>query len=298
MGQVNIAGTLQDNEVVQVAGGGLRNMKDGSSVTGLALVPWAKFIVDSTDPTVGVDPAIACNYIISDREIYPGGGLPVFQINPLAAKKRSIISKHLYVPLFANRPLASDFPGLPIMIGDFGNAIAVSDGVGYLSPHRQVIYSEQNGTLSSPTKSSAASSTNHTFTVAVPNIPANLIVPGKSIMRCNYSLQRRGNAGTMDFAIRIGTVGNASDPLVTYVAGIVATNNVHARGSSKLTFPAATSFHSNRGNADSGIGTNQLYEGGPTQFDITQPLIIKVYVPAKNASDTADLIDLELIWDK
>ena len=64
MGQVNITGTLEDAQVVQVAGGGLRNMKDGSLVAGLAAVPWAKFIVDSSDPTVGVDPTIACNYMI------------------------------------------------------------------------------------------------------------------------------------------------------------------------------------------------------------------------------------------
>lgn len=298
--QVNVQGILAEENVVQIVDGRLVNIANGSDVTGIAVVPWAKFIVDSSDPTVGVDPTIACNYMISDREVYPGGGLPVFQINPLAAKKRSIISKHLYVADFANRPSAVDFPGLPIMIGNFGNAIAVSDGVSYLSNNRQVVYSEQNGTLTTPTKSSSGSVTSFVFTVPCPNIPANLITPGKTIMRVNFTAQRRngGAPATLDFAVRLGTVGDASDPIVDYLSAVAATNNLHMRQNSKITFPTSSFFITSRGNSDVGVGTNQVYEGGTSQYNITQPLILSFRVTSKNAADNVDLIDMELIWER
>lgn len=258
---------------------------------------WAKFIVDSSDPLVGVDPNIACNYMISDREVYPGGGMPIFQVNPLAAKKCSIISDHLYVADFANRPSAVDFPGLPIMIGNFGNAIAVSDGTNYLAGGRQYVYNEQNGTLTNPTKSSGTGTTSYAFASSIPNIPAGLLVPTKSVLRVNYSLRRRVATGTLDFAIQLGTVGNSSDPIVIYTV-ISAVDAFFSRGSSKLTFPDSTHLLSSRGVSDVGSGTNQLYEGGPTQFNTASVLIPTIRVVSKDTTVYADLIDLELIWER
>lgn len=269
-------------------------------VTGLSSVPWAKFIVDSTDPTVGVDPSIACNYIINDREVSPGGGMPIFQINPLAAKKRSIVSNHLYVPDFANRPAATDFPGLPIMIGNFGGAIAKSDGTDWVAKGRQYVYNEQNGTITTPTKTVTGAAP-VTFTSSIPNIPANLIVPGKTVLRINYTVLRvnGSSAGTIDFAIRMGTVGNASDPLVTFNASISATNNFFARGSTKVIFTDATHSLSTRSGGDTGAGTNLWYEAGPAQLDTASPLIIKPIVTAKAVSgDIVALLNLELIWER
>lgn len=299
MGQVNVTGTLEDAQVVQVAGGSLRNMKDGSLVAGLAAVPWAKFIVDSSDPTVGVDPTIACNYMIEDREVYPGGGCPIFQINPLVAKKRSIISKHLYVSAFANRPSAVDFPGLPIMIGDFGNAIAVSDGANYFADGRQYIYNEENGTLTTPTKTyTTGLVAAFVFTSNIPNIPANLIVPGKSIIRINYSVRRRGAVGSIDFAVKLGTGGNSGDPIASF-GTLSAVDNYYLRSTSKITFPDSTHFLTNRSNNEAGVGTNLLFEGGASQLDTTQPLIPKfMTTTVKDTSVYVDLLDVELIWER
>ena len=111
-----------------------------------------------------------------------------------------------------------------------------------------------------------------TFTSAIPNTPANLIAPGKTVMRVNCSVLRvnGSSTGAIDFAIRLGTLGDASDPYINYIAGISATNNYFARASSKITFPDSTHFLTNRGNADAGVGTHLLYEGGPTHIDITQ----------------------------
>ena len=298
--QVNVYQQVKDNNFLQIVGGNIVD-KDNVIVSGLAMVPWAKFIVDSSDPAVGVDPTIACNYIISDREVYPGGGCPIFQINPLAVKKRSIISKYLYVPLFANRPLASDFPGLPIMIGNFGNAIAVSDGASYLSAYNQVVYSEQNGTLTTPTKVSSGAVTSFVFSLPCPNIPANLITPGKTIMRVNFSAMRinGGSVATLDLVLRLVTLGDpTSDPIADIYPSLSATDKVIVRQSSKLIFPTSAFFISNRANADVAAGTNQYTESSPTQWDITQPLIFSFRTYNKNSGDNLALIDFELFWTK
>lgn len=297
--QVNVQGILAEENVVQIVDGRLVNIANGSDVTGIAVVPWAKFIVDSSDPLVGVDPTIACNYMISDREVYPGAGRPIFQINPLAVKKRSIVSEHLYVADFANRPAASDHPGMDIVIGNFGNAIARSDGTDWVAKGRQYIYNEQNGTITAPSKTVTGAAP-VTFSSSIPNVPANLIVPGKTVLRINYTVLRvnGSSTGTIDFAIRMGTVGDASDPLVTFNASISATNNYFVRGSAKVIFSDTTHSLSTRSGADTGSGTNLWYEAGPTQLDTASPLIIKPIVTAKAVSgDIVALLNLELIWE-
>lgn len=300
MEQYSALPTLKARQVVQVVGGALKNMMDGSDISGLVSVPWAQFITDSTDPLVGVDPNKLCNYLISDRLVDPTGQRAIFQVDPLstAPKKRHLLSKHMYVADFADRPSVSDFPGLPLMIGNFGNAVAVSDGAAWLSRGRQCVYNEQNGTLDAPTKSTSPSSTSYTFTVPIPNIPANLITPGKTVMRCNYTFQRRGTAGVNDIAIRIGTLGNTSDPFVTYHISVAATDKRLTRGAARLTFPTSTVFLSSRLFSDVADGPFLLQSGGPTQFNVASPLIVKVYIPVKNAADTSDLIDLEWIWER
>lgn len=273
--------------------------QNGTPISGVASYTWAQFIVNSSDPTVGIDPTVLCNYMISDRSIYPGGGAPIFSVDPLGAgNKRFLQSPHMYVPLFSNRPAASDFPGMTIMIGDYGNCLAVSDGTDWVAKGSQTVYEEQNGTLTTPTKSTTALSTSHTFTTGIPDIPANLIVPGKTIMRCYYTIQRHGAAGTNDFAIRLGTVGNSSDPIVTFHSGIVATDLRQVRSTPRLTFPTASFFVSSRAQPDVANGTSILYEGATLQWDITAPLKTSVSVPTKNATDTIDLIDLRWVWER
>lgn len=290
---------IKEGNIIHKIGNSLYDGEE-NLVAGLPIVTWAQFITDSSDPLVGVDPTKLCNYLISDRLVDPSGQRPIFQVDPLstAPKKRHLLSKHMYVADFADRPSVSDFPGLPLMIGNFGNAVAVSDGAAWLARGRQYVYNEQNGTLDAPTKSTSASSTSYTFTVAMPNIPANLITPGKTVMRCNYSFQRRGTGGTNDIAIRLGTVGDTLDPFVTYHANVSGTDKRIIRGASRLTFPTSTIFLSSRGFSDYADGPNLLQAGGPTQFNVASPLIVKVYIPAKNAADTIDLIDLEWVWER
>ncbi len=298
-GQLDVKGSLKKNDVVQEVGGVLKNIRDGSIITGLSAVPWAKFIVDSSDPTIGVDPTILCNYMISDKQVYPGGCSPIFLVDPLrAGNKRFLQSPHLYIASYADRPSAVDFPLMTLMLGEFGNCLSISDGTDWVSKNTQTVYQEQNGTLTTPTKSTPASSTGYTFTTGMPDIPANLIVPGKTIMRCQYSMRRRGANGTNDFAIRLGTVGNNSDPVVTYYSAIAATDLRDVRNSTKLTFPTSAFLISTRAQGDTINGTNGLTESSGTQWDITQPLKITVAVPTKNAADTIDLIDMRLIWER
>lgn len=280
--------------------GNLISANTARLITGAVAVPWAKFIVDSTDPALGIDPAVEMTYVISDKEVYPNGPRPRFYVRPDApGNKRFLISDSFYVATFASRPAAATWPGIKIMIGDFGNAIAESDGTDYVSADgRQYVYSEINGTLTAPTKTSTASATSHVFTTGAPNVPANLIVPGKTIMRFNYTFQRRGTGGTCDLALTVGTVGDSSDPLITYHGSVPATNNWHVRGSSRLSCVASSGFHSSAHNADTGSGTNLLYQRGPTQFNVGQDMMIKVKAPVINAADSIDLIDFAWIWER
>lgn len=291
---------MRAKEVVHLDGGALKNMKDDSIITGAIAVPWAKFIVDSVDPALGIDTSVEMSYVISDKEVYPNGPRPRFYVRPDApGNKRFLISDSFYVATFASRPAAATWPGLKIMIGDFGNAVAVSDGTDYVSVNaRQYVYSEINGTLAIPTKTSTASATNYVFTTGAPNVPANLIVPGKTIMRFNYTFQRRGTGGTCDLAIKIGTVGDSSDRNITYHSAVAATNNRQVRGSSKLTCVASNYFHSSVQQGDTGDGANLLQQMGTTQFDTAQQMIVSVRAPVINAADSIDLIDFAWLWER
>lgn len=291
---------MKAKEVIHLDGGALKNIKDGSIITGAIAVPWAKFIVDSVDPALGIDTSVEMSYVISDKEVYPNGPRPRFYVRPDApGNKRFLISDSLYVASFASRPAAATWPGLRIMIGDFGNAIGVSDGMDYVSVNgRQYVYSEINGTLAAPTKTSTAAATSHIFATGAPNVPAGLMVPGKSIHRFVYTFQRRGTGGTCDLAIKIGTVGDASDRNITYHSAVAATNNRHVRGASKLICVASNYFHSSVQQGDTGDGTNMLQQMGTTQFDTAQQMFVKVRAPVINAADLIDLIDFAWIWER
>lgn len=126
--------------VVSETAGVLTNLSTGTPVLGLSSVPWARFVVDSVDPAIGVDPTILCNYLISDRQITANGGSPIFQVDPLGSgNKRFLQSPHLHVSSlsgFATDYPPATWPGLRVFdagSGDQGGLPYVSDGTGYIS---------------------------------------------------------------------------------------------------------------------------------------------------------------------
>jgi len=281
-----------DNEIID---------QSGNTITGAFAVPWAKFIVDSTDPALGIDPAVEMTYVISDKEVYPNGPRPRFYVRPDApGNKRFLISDSLYVPTFASRPAAATWPGLKIMIGDFGNAIARSDGTDYVSDRPQYPYSASYGSVAEPTKSSGTGTTSFAFDIGAPKIPANLIVPNKTLFLLRNSGYRTGANAVCNVHYRIGTAGGYGDSGMWSYFNLPATDGQDWNGSSllraTLTTASAHAIVTNlASNLGGGGGTADLLDRS-TNINFAADMYLSAAAESKNVNDNILLMGWSLEW--
>lgn len=298
---------MRAQEVVHLDGNMLKNMKTGEIVTGITPIPWAKFITDSSDPAVGVDPTVLCNYVISDRFVDKTGQRAIFQVDPAssAANKRHLVSKHLYTA-WANRPSAGSFSGIELVLSDFGDAKVKSDGADYISAYSQIVYVGQYGSVNAPTKVTGTGGTtpvSFSFDIGSPKVPGGLIVPGKSKFLLRARGTRIGNNGTLNFHMRLGNNNNATDPSMYSYFGVAATDGFDFNGASlldaTLTTASAHAILTNSTDILGGSGsTTAVLErsSSPSVINFASDLFLSCNVDGKNSADNLALLGWSLEW--
>lgn len=292
---------LKAKEVIHLEGGALKNMKDGTVITGAVAVPWAKFIVDSADPALGIDPAVEMTYVISDKEVYPNGPRPRFYVRPDApGNKRFLISDSFYTATFAARPAAATWPGMKLMIGDFGNAIARSDGTDWISDRPQIAYAASYGSVAEPTKSSGTGATSFAFDIGAPKIPANLIVPNKTLFLLRNSGYRTGANAVCNVHYRIGTAGGSGDSGMWSYFNLPATDGHDWSGSSllraTLTTASAHAIVTNLAAHLSGSGGASDLLDRSANIAFGSDMYLSAAVESKNVNDNIRLLGWSFEW--
>lgn len=202
--------------------------------------------------------------------------------------------------VWANRPDPAANAGNIIRITDVGptgaGSLWISDGTVWRAlGGRQVLSSSRAGAPGAALATATG--------IAKLNFPAGSMVSGGSIvlpvglmrvgtgLRASIMMRHTGTAGTFSAALRFGTLNTSSDNSFASCQG-AASNDIAAWAFSEASVSGATSFVAKFLVAPN--GATNTPQNRTTNFDITQPLYLGLYVSALTAPDTLELLDYSL----
>jgi len=277
---------------------------DGNVITGISSYTWAEFIDAGFDLTVARHVKITDKHSTNNATSTPGS---LWWVDPTAvsARKRQLVSGPIWNTTFAGALSTfapASYPGMRIRCADVANGrLTLEESGGRYKPENGmgILFHEVNGTLSAPTKSldNNAGVLPELFTLAYPDLPANLVQNGDSLS-INFEAQRHGT-GNMTLVLCLGTSAAALTDAVIWSNPLAITDLAKVAGWCEVLIGSDTSMSTNgtNGNQQTGGGgaTTRTSITNKLDFTVAQKFKMGLSVKATDA-ETFDLLRLRCLW--